>query len=267
MVRRFRRLSWNVGTLLVAGALGLVVPLLPGAASAASAATGNAACSGGPIAAGTYSSLTVTGFCSVDAGPVTVIKNLTLAPGAALNAAFGGSDLNVGGNLTVGSNAILVLGCEPEAFACFNDPNASTNDHVGRNLSADGALMVLAHHNAIGGNVTQSGGGGGVNCSTFPLGPDGPPAYSTYEDNTIGGNASVTGLGTCWLGFIRNAVTRNVNFNSNVTFDPDGNEVVTNSVGSNLNCSGNSPAPQVGDSAGSPNTAGGKATGQCAGLT
>ena len=119
----------------------------------------------------------------------------------------------------------------------------------------------------IGGNVTQSGGGGGVNCSTFPLGPDGPPAFSTYEDNSIGGNASVTGLRTCWLGFIRNAVTRNINFNDNVNFDPDGNEVVTNSAGSNLNCSGNSPAPQIGDSGGSPNTVHGKATGQCAVLT
>ena len=272
MMRRFPRPSRRLATLLTAGALGLVVPLLPMAASAASAATGDAACSGGSIAAGTYQSLTVTGFCSADAGPVTVTKNLTVASGAALLAAFGGSDVNVAGNVTVGSQAILVLGCEPEAFPCLNDPDQtvgtlSTNDHVGGNLTANGALMVLAHNNTIGGNVTQSGGGGGVNCSTFPLGQDGPPAYSTYEDNTIGRNASVTGLGTCWLGFIRNAVTRNVNFNSNVTFDPDGNEVVTNSVGSNLNCSGNSPAPQVGDSAGSPNTAGGKATGQCAGLT
>ena len=269
MMRRFPRLSRRVGTLLAAGALGIAVPLLP---AAASAATGNAACSGGSIAAGTYQSLTVTGLCSVDAGPVTVTKNLTLATGAALNAAFGGSDLNVGGNLTVGSRAILVLGCEPEAFICFNDPDQSvgtlsTNDHVGGNLTADGALMVLAHHNTVGGNVTQSGGGGGVNCSTFPLGPNGPPAYSTYEDNTIGRNASVTGLGTCWLGFIRNTVAGNVNFNGNVTFDPDGNEVVTNSAGRNLNCTGNSPAPQVGDSEGSENIVGGKATGQCVGLT
>ncbi len=264
-MRRSRRLT----ALLAAAAAGLV--LAPAAAMAD--AGGTATCSGGSIAAGTYSSLTVTGFCSVDAGPVTVTRNLTLAPGAALNAAFGGSDLEVGGNLTVGSGAILVLGCEPKAFACFNDPNAatggtlSTNDHIGGNLTADGALMVLAHHNVIDGNVTQSGGGGGVNCSTFPLGPQGPPAYSTYEDNTIGKNASVTGLGTCWLGFIRNAVARNVNFSGNVTFDPDGNEVVTNSVGSNLNCAGNSPAPHVGDSGGSPNTVGGKATGQCLGLT
>ena len=272
MMRRFPRPSRRIGLLLAAGALGLVVPLLPVAASAASAATGNAACSGGSIAAGTYQSLTVTGFCSADAGPVTVTKNLTLAPGAALLAAFGGSDLNVGGNLTVGSQAILVLGCEPEAFPCLNDPDQtvgtlSTNDHVGGNLTANGALMVLAHNNKIGGNVTQSGGGGGVNCSTFPLGPDGPPAYSTYEDNTIGRNASVTGLGTCWLGFIRNTVAGNINFNGNANFDPDGNEVVTNSAGRNLNCSGNSPAPQVGDSAGSANTVGGKATGQCVGLT
>jgi hypothetical protein len=208
----------------------------------------------------------------VDAGPVTVTKNMTLAPGAALNAAFGGSDLNVGGNVTVGSNAILVLGCEPEAFVCFNDPDQttgtlSTNDHVGGNLTAEGSLMVLAHHDSIGGNLTQSGGGGGVNCSTFPLGPDGPPAYSTFEDNKIGGNASITGLGTCWLGFIRNSVTGNVNFNGNITFDPDGNEVVTNSAGSNLNCSGNSPAPQMGDSEGGLNIVGGKGTGQCVGLT
>lgn len=267
MMRRFPRPSRRVATLLAAGVLGLAVPLLPVAASAASAATGNTTCSGGSIAAGTYSSLTVTGFCSADAGSVTVTRNLTVAPGAALLAAFGGSDLNVGGNLTVGSRAILVLGCEPEAFSCFNDPNASTDDHVGGNLTANGALMVLAHHNTIGGNVTQSGGGGGVNCSTFPLGPDGPPAYSTYEDNTIGRNAVVTGLRTCWLGFIRNTVMRNVNFNNNITFDPDGNEVVTNTVGWNLNCHANSPAPQFGDSGGSPNTVGRKAIGQCVGLT
>src|SRR5262252_8286577 len=267
-MRRFPRLSGKLAALLAAGGAGLVVSLLPAAASAAG---GNATCSGGSVAAGTYRSLTVTGFCSVDSGAVTVTKNLTVAHGAALVAAFGGSDLNVGGNLTVGSHAILDLGCEPEAFICFNDPDQtvgtlSTNDHVGGNLTADGALMVLAH-NTIGGNVTQSGGGGGVNFSTFPLGQDGPPAYSTYEDNTVGRNASVTGLGTCWLGFTRNTVTNNINFNGNVTFDPDGNEVVTNSAGRNLNCSGNSPAPQVGDSAGSPNTVGGKATGQCVGLT
>ena len=260
MVRRFPRLSGRLVPVLAAGAVALAVPLVPAAASAAS---GHATCSGGSIAAGTYESLTVTGFCSVDAGAVTVTRNLTVTHGAALLAAFGGSDLKVGGNLTVGSRAILVLGCEPEAFPCFNDPNASTSDHVGGNLVADRALMMLVHHNSIAGNVAQSGGGGGVNCTTFPLGPSGPPAYSTYEDNTIGRNAVVTGLRTCWLGFIRNTVTRNVNFSNNRTADPDGNEVVTNTVGHNLNCTANRPAPHVGDSGGSLNTVGHKATGQC----
>jgi hypothetical protein len=270
MMRQFPRLNARLAAVLAAGAVGLAVPLLPAAASAASA---NATCSGGSVAAGTYRSLTVTGFCSVDAGAVTVTKNLRVAHGAALIAAFGGSDLNVGGNLTVGPHAILVLGCEPEAFPCLNDPNSatggtmSTSDRVGGNLAADRALMMVVHNNSIAGNVTQSGGGGGVNCTTFPLGPDGPPAYSTYEDNTIGRNASVTGLRTCWLGFIRNTVARNVNFNDNRTADPDGNEVVTNTIKWNLNCHANSPAPQVGDSEGSPNTVGRKATGQCVGLT
>src|SRR5262252_10398200 len=132
-MRRFPRLSSRLAALLAAGGVAVVLPLLPVAASAAG---GNATCSGGSVAAGTYQSLTVTGFCSVDSGPVTVTKNLTVAHGAALVAAFGGSDLNVGGNLTVGSHAILVLGCEQEAFPCLNDPNAATSDHVGGNLTA-----------------------------------------------------------------------------------------------------------------------------------
>jgi hypothetical protein len=241
--------------------------------TAAMAAGGpSTTCQGGSIAPGTYISLDVAGFCALDSGNVVVQKNLTVEPGAGLLAAFGGSNLTVGGNLVVLSNGILVLGCEPEAFTCFNDPDQTvgtlvTNDSVGGNLVADGALMVLAHHNTVGQNVAQSGGGGGVTCATQPLGPDGPPAYSTYEDNTIGANASVTGLQTCWLGFIRNTVSGNVNFNDNVNADPDGNEVVTNTISRNLNCSGDSPAPQMGDSGGNPNLVSGRATGQCVGLT
>lgn len=222
------------------------------------------------MALGTYSNLNIAGFCAIDSGNVTVLHNLTVLPNGVLNAAFGGSDLHVHGNLDVQNNGILVLGCEPSAFPCFNDdPNdltMSTSDTVGGNLGANGALMMLVHNNQIGGNVTQSGGGGGVTCATQPLGPNGPPAYSTYEDNAIGRNASVMGLQTCWLGFIRNNVSGNVNFNNNVDFLSDGNEVVTNTVGRNLNCSGNSPAPHVGDSLGSLNSVSGRATGQCASL-
>lgn len=115
---------------VVAGLL-FLFGLQAGAASAAGAVT----CSGGSVAAGHYSSLTIAGFCTLDAGNVSVSHNLTVAPGAGLLAAFGGSDLIVGQNVSVGAGSILVLGCEPEAFPCFNDnpesPTMSTHDSVG----------------------------------------------------------------------------------------------------------------------------------------
>lgn len=234
------------------------------------AAAGGSTCSGGSIAAGTYQSLVVTGMCAVDSGNVTVRGDLTVGQGALLVAAFGGSDLTVGGNLTVQKNGSLVLGCEPEAFVCFNDPDQTvgtmaTSDTIAGNLNANGALAVLVHNNSIGGNVAVNGGGGGVNCDPQDV-LFGSPAYATFEDNTIGGNATVQQWQSCWNGFFRNRVKGNLVFDHNVTADPDGNELATNTVGGNLNCQHNSPAPQIGDSGGAPNVVAKNANGQCAGL-
>jgi hypothetical protein len=68
------------------------------------------------------------------------------------------------------------------------------------------------------------------------------------------------------MGFIRNNVNGSVNLNDNTLVDEDGNEYVTNTIHGSLNCSGNDPAPQTGDSEGSPNNVTGAKTGQCAGL-
>ena len=141
----------------------------------------------------------------------------------------------------------------------------STDDSVGGNLSSEKALAARLHHNTIGQNLSLDGGGGGVNCDPQDA-LQGSPAYATVEDNQIGWNATVTNWKTCWLGFFRNTVTKNVTYNNNVTADPDGNEVQTNTVGGNLSCSRNDPAPQEGDSGGSPNTVAGEATDQCASL-
>jgi hypothetical protein len=245
---------------IAAAAAAIFVPL--GSATSG----GSYTCTGGSIPAGTYSFLTVAGPCFLDSGSVTVQQNAVVQSGADLYAAFGGSNLKVGNNLDVKSDAVLVLGCEPEAFICFNDPDQNvgtlvTNDSIGGSLTAEQALAVLVHHSAVGHNVVQSGGGGGVNCDPQDA-LLGSPAYATYEDVSIGGNASITGWRSCWLGFIRNTVGGNVSFNNNVTADPDGNEVVTNTIAGNLDCSNNSPAPQVGDSEGAPNAAA-HATGQC----
>ena len=259
-----RKLPTVMTAAALAAAFMTIGPVTAGAAT-------NATCAGGSVPGGAYDSLTITGFCPIDSGLVEVRHNLTIAPGGALNAAFFGSNLKIGHDLLVGSSGILVLGCEPFAFPCFNDPNAmnggtegmQTNDSIGHNLTSNQATMVLLHHSSIKHNVVQSGGGDGVTCASQPLGPNGPPAYSTYEDNTVGGNVSVVELGTCWAGFFRNTVWGNVTWNKNITADEDGNEIATNTIHGSLSCFDNDPAVQFGDSQGIPNIVFGEIRGQC----
>jgi hypothetical protein len=228
-------------------------------------------CAGGSIAAGAYSSLTITGFCTVDQGVVTVRHDVTVKPNAGLLAAFGGGPaLVVGGNLKVQKNGVLVLGCEPGAFACFNDPDQdvgtlSSKGTVFGNLDAHDALAVLVHDTTVGHNLSLNGGGGGVNCD----GQDalqGSPAYATFEDLSVGGNVDIHNWQSCWLGLFRTTVGKSVHFHNNVTADPDGNEIQTNVVSGNLDCHGDNPPAQSGDSGGNPNIVLGHATGECKAL-
>ena len=89
------------------------------------------------------------------------------------------------------------------------------------------------------------------------------PVYSDYEDDIVGGNISVTGLGSCWLGLLRDQVGGSLTMSNNVMADPDANEVLTNHVGGNVICQGNNPPNQYGDSAGTANVVTGFAVGQC----
>jgi hypothetical protein len=100
-------------------------------------------------------------------------------------------------------------------------------------------------------------------------GPFGGPfevTWNTIEDSSIHGSVTISGYNGFWMGFIRNDVHGSVSLNDNVLVDTDGNEYVTNTIHGSLNCSGNSPAPQVGDSEGEPNVVTGAMTGQCVGL-
>ena len=231
------------------------------------AAASSYTCTGGSIPAGTYSSVLVQGStpCTVDAGNVSVTHSLVVGRSAVLYAAFASSNLAVQGNLVVRRHAVLVLGCEPDNFPCFDSSSGANDDSVGGSLIADHALAVLVHHAEVGHSIYQTYGGGGPSCSPLAV-LQGNPAYSTYEDVTVGGNVTITGLRTCWLGLIRTHVHGNVVFVNNMNGDPDGNEVVTNVIRGDLFCYGNSPKPQVGDSTGSPNSVGGRKLGQCAHL-
>jgi hypothetical protein len=252
-----------------------------GIASASQAGHGTSLCAGTlkkpGVLTGHHVNVVVVGACAVNAGRAAVQDNVVITPGGTLVAASarndrthtGASNLTVGGNITVLRGGTLILGCEAPAFPCVDDPSPkhptlSSTSLVSGNLIAANSLGVLVHHSSIGGNVLQSGGGGGRKC--VPAGVFAEfksPVYSDYEDNWVGGNLSVSGLRSCWFGALRNTVHGNVAASANKMADPDANEVLTNLVHGNIACFGNSPAVQFGDSHGMPNRVVGFAVGQC----
>lgn len=250
-------------------ALVATLPLvLLGTGTAFATGLSSSTCSGGSIAAGTYSSLTITGLCTVDSGNVVVVRDVTVAPGGGLEAVFSGSNLIVGRNLVIGAGGLLAFGCSPLGgdFPCFNNPAGTTHHRVGGNIVASGAVLMIVHHDKIAGNVTEIGGGGGLTCN--PLFPGGPPPYTDYNDDTIGGTVRVADLRTCWSGFLGNTVGGSVKWSYNHTVIPDGNLMGTNTVHEDLNCFHNSPRPHLSDISPVPvpNTVFGTARGQCAAL-
>jgi hypothetical protein len=169
-----------------------------------------------------------------------------VVPDGAICVTFAGP-VTINGGVSVGSGATFVLGSEdnPSHTATINGGVTSTN-----------AASVQIHFSTINGGVSLTGGAG-------PFGPPFDVTWNTLEDDVINGSVSITGYNGFWQGFFRNAVNGSVNFNDNIVVDPDGNEVQTNTIHGNLNCSGNTPAPQEGDSGGTPNTVTGQKTGQC----
>lgn len=241
---------------LSAGAIAVAfVTASPGTAAASGPDTH--VCSGTSSApgvlAGSYESVRVVGACEVNAGPARIEDNLTVAPGAVLVAAFalndtthsGHSRLSVGGDLRVEVGATLLLGCDPQTFACIDDnpanPTLSSRADVDGNLISNQPLGVVVHNTAIAGNVDQNGGGGGFNC--IPTGIFmlfGSPVYSAYEDSWIHGNVSVSGLTSCWLGLAGDHVRGNVRVVRNQLADTDAVEILYNHISGNLVCHANS---------------------------
>ncbi len=265
--------------LLIAGiALLSACVVAPSAIAArASRCTGTAEAPG--ILSGEYAGpVFVEGVCKVNSGRAVVRGRLVITEGSTLLAAYGqdGSRLTVRGRVRVLKGATLVLGCEPEHFACLDDPDPeeptlSSSGRIFGNLVATEALGVVVHNSHIFGRVRQIGGGGGESCE--PTGPFlelGLPVYSDYEDTRIGGNIRVSGLTSCWLGLARLRVAGNMRIKENQLADPDAIEILSNVIHGNLVCQGNS---QVWNSADlteelyprspEPNTVFGRRRGQC----
>ncbi len=164
---------------------------------------------------------------------------------------IGVGHVTVNGNVSVGEGATFVLSAEdtPDATSTINGSVQATNP-----------LNLQIHFTTINGRIESHGGSG-------PFGGPFDVTWITIEDSLINGGVTIDGYNGFWMGFIRNHVNGTVNLNDNTLVDDDGNEYVTNSINGNLKCSGNSPAPQVGDSGGNPNQVNGRATGQCATIT
>lgn len=236
---------------LVVGVLTLALSGV--AASSVTAAPGKNVCTGGTIAAGTYNHMTVTGTCTFGDGTVTINGNLTVAPGAVLNDHAGSpAFVHVTGNVIVGQGGVGGLGT-------YAPSPAHDSAVVDGNVIGNGAATLYLGGMTVHGNLIVKGGGdAGRN---LPI-----------KDDTIDGNVIIQGWTGLWFGVIRDNVGGNVIVNDNTAADPttlpgvDSSEIVTNTIGGNLICSGNTPAPQVGDSEGATNTVGKHKLGQCADL-
>jgi hypothetical protein len=233
------------------------------------------------VLAGKYKGdVVVTGVCAVNGGAAVIKGDLILAPGSALNATFalndvagtGTSSLTVKGDVKVRSGALLAMGCEPNFNPCTDDPNAGTGgtltgqNKVSGDVRAFQSLGVLLHASTIKGSVSLLGGGGAESCNPpFPgaFADIGSPPFSDAEDNSIGGNLTMAGMHSCWLGALRNSVRGDVFVAGNTMADPDAMEILANLVHGSIGCFNNSPAVQYVDSASSPNQVKRHAFGEC----
>jgi len=171
--------------------------------------------------------------------------------------------VHVGGGVLVDEGAILALGCSPGALGPFPPcGTTTTSDSVGAGITAFDPLTMYLTAVTVHGSVVSLGGGPGPVLDPYVNFP--------IKENKIGGNLFVSGWEGAWLGVLRNTIHGTATFLDDVgvtineeTGRPDSSEIVTNTISGNLVCYGSYPAPQFGDSAGSPNKVHRRKIGQC----
>jgi hypothetical protein len=247
--------------------------------AAGAAVSGTTTCAGTSISSpgvltGTVNSnVLVKGICVVNAGPAVVNGDLTISPGSVVLAAFAlhKSSLTVKGNIYVRAGAVAFLGCNPANSPCLDNPKLSSHLTVGLDLRSNQALGVIVHNFSVGGDVIQTGGGGGVNCKpqgVFKL--FGSPVFSTYEVGSVGGDVRISSVHSCWMGIVEVQVGNTMVLHANLLADPDAIEILANNITGNLICRGNSMtwnSHELGNGlfprAHQPNTVGRNRKGQC----
>jgi hypothetical protein len=234
----------------------LVVMVIGPASGAAAAGTAGGTECDGVLAPGIYSSLTVTGFCALDAGTYRINGGVTVAPGAAFDATNCDAVVTITGGVTVGADAVAGIGGGNDT-GC-DGPTGLT---LKGGLRATDALAVIVHGTNVSGGVMIDGGG--VQDCEFAIPGLGFPTYVVFEDGIINGGLTVTNLHTCWFGLFRNTINGGVHVLNNNFDDPDANEIQNNTIHGPLVCLGNNVPTQQGDSGGGPNTVSGPKVGEC----
>lgn len=217
-------------------------------------------CWGGDIPSGSYSLLGVKGDCTIpDGAVVSVSGNVWLAPRSSLDAVTLGT-VHVRGNVYVGRGAILGLGCTVAGVGCKADSDVA----VAGSIVAHDPLTMFLDGIKVAGDVVSYGGGPGLSATETN------PAYNfAFKDNLVAGNVVFRGWRGGWSGAIRNVVGGFLDYRWMYNSNPDGNEIVANTVGHNLTCFANSPHAQLGDATQGappgygPNVVGGHAYGEC----
>ena len=157
------------------------------------------------------------------------------------------------GPVTIRSGLFVESGA---TFLLGSEENPVDTGTISGGVHATDPMNLQIHFTTINGGITSHGGSG-------PFGGPFDVTWTTIEDSVVNGSVTIDGYDGFWMGFIRNDVHGSVNLNDNVLVDLDGNEYVTNTIHGSLNCTGDSPAPQIGDSGGEPNDVTGRKTGQC----
>ena len=188
------------------------------------------------------------------------IATLTIGLALTGNPASAQSNVSCTGTLAAGTyNVVTVPAGQTCTFKAGVIVLANVTVGAGGSLTAPGATIngsVTAKNAAsvsVGANTTI-----GVNVQLV-----GTPGLIDIFNSTIGGSIQIVGsASTESITVDTNIVTGSVTLANN---DSGGNEVDNNTIGINLACSGNMPAPKDGSPA-KPNTVSGNKTGQCAGL-
>jgi hypothetical protein len=250
---------------LLLGLLGLLsVVVWTGSAAGDPSAGPHICSSAGQALTGTYyGDLKVKGNAYVPAGAsLEVIGDLTLAPGSCLDA-FSTATVTLDADVIVRDGATLALGCTPQSIGPVPPcGTTTTHDTVYGSITAHNPLTMYLDGDTIRGDVISHGGGPGRTLSPYVNFP--------IKDNTILGDVVVTDWQGAWFGLLRNHINGSVKL-ANITgvaIGDDGTldstEVTDNSILGSLDCHGNFPPAQVGDSGGGPNSVFSWTTGECA---